>query len=100
MPVVYFLPLLRNLTGGVGKATVPGETVRQAIENLEKHYPGIQDCLCEGDRLRPNIAVVVDGAVSQLRLRHPLAETSEVRFVPALSGGAATKEIVRRGGFF
>jgi molybdopterin converting factor small subunit len=29
----------------------------------------------------------VDGQVSQQRLRHPLDESSEVHFIPAISGG-------------
>jgi molybdopterin synthase sulfur carrier subunit len=85
MPVVWVPSLLRDLTGGEDTLTVPGETVRQVIENLDARYPGIRERLCEQGALRPNIAVVVDGVAS--RLRHRLTETSEVHFVPAISGG-------------
>ncbi len=87
MPVVWIPPLLRELTGGQESARVPGQTVRQVIEHLEKTYPGIRARLCEGDRLRPGLSVVVDGAVSRRGLAHPLDEASEVHFVPAVSGG-------------
>lgn len=87
MAIVWIPALLRNLTGGQAHVTAPGETVRQVIANLEQAYPGIEDRLCEEGRLRPHIAVVVDGEVSQQRLRHRLTETSEVHFLPALSGG-------------
>ena len=87
MPVVWIPPLLRDLTGGNEKAIVPGETVQQVIENLEKIYPGLEARLCEDGKLRPNISVVVDGRVSRQRLRQRLAETSEVHFLPAISGG-------------
>ena len=87
MAVVWIPALLRDLTGGEAQVTVPGETVRQLIENLENAYPGIEERLCDEDRLRPNIAVVVDGEVSRQRLRHKLEETSEVHFLPAISGG-------------
>jgi len=87
MPVVWIPSLLRDLTGGEDTLTVPGETVRQVIENLDARYPGIRDRLCEQDALRPNIAVVVDGVASRQRLRHRLTETSEVHFVPTISGG-------------
>jgi molybdopterin converting factor small subunit len=80
--------LLRDLTGGVESVQVPGESVRQVIEALEARYPGIQARLYDGDHLRPSIAVVVDGVVSSQRLRHRLTETSEVHFMPALSGGS------------
>lgn len=87
MPVVWIPALLRELTGGQERVIVPGETVRQVIENLEARFPGIQERLMEGDRLRPGLAVVVDGEVSRERLRHRLVEMSEVHFVPAISGG-------------
>jgi molybdopterin synthase sulfur carrier subunit len=88
MPVVWIPALLRDLTGGEENVTVPGETVQQVIENLDERYPGIKERLCEEGRLRPNIAVIVDGVSSRQRLRHRLTETSEVHFVPAISGGA------------
>ncbi|MCS7222165.1 MAG: MoaD/ThiS family protein [Anaerolineae bacterium] len=87
MPVVWIPALLRELTGGQEQVVVPGETVRQVIESLEARFPGIRERLMEGDRLRPGLAVVVDDEVSRERLRHRLTETSEVHFVPAISGG-------------
>ena len=87
MPVVFIPSLLRSLTQGADKIAVPGETVRQVIDNLEMRYPGIKDRLCQGEVLRPNLVVAVDGEISQERLRHRLTEASQVRFMPALSGG-------------
>ena len=87
MPVVWIPALLRDLIGGKEKLTVPGETVRQVIEAMDARYPGIMARLCEEGRLRPNIAVVVDGIASRERLRHRLTEASEVHFVLAISGG-------------
>ena len=86
MPTVWIPSLLRELTGGRERVSVQGETVRQVVDALEQRYPGIKARLCEEDSLRPNIAVVVDGVVSRQRLRHKLTETSEVHFVPAISG--------------
>lgn len=87
MPAVWIPSLLRELTGGQERVSVPGETVRQVIDALEQLYPGIKARLCEEDRLRPNIAVAVDGVVSRQRMRHRLTETSEVHFIPSISGG-------------
>jgi molybdopterin converting factor small subunit len=87
LPIVGIPSLLRNLTGGEKSVKVEGETVRQVIENLEKRYPGIQERLCDGDRLRPGIAVIVDGNTSSLKLRHRLHESSEIHFVISISGG-------------
>ena len=88
MPVVWIPALLRDLTDGVESVTVPGETVRQVIDELDSRYPGIKARLCDAERLRPGIAVVVDGEVSPLRLRQRLSDTSEVHFLPAIGGGA------------
>jgi molybdopterin synthase sulfur carrier subunit len=87
MPIVWIPALLRDLTGEQEELTVPGETVRQLIEHLNERYPGIEARLCQEGRVRPNITVIVDGVVSRQRLRHRLTETSEVHFVPAISGG-------------
>lgn len=79
--------MLRNLTGGEKSVKVEGETVRQVIESLEKRYPGLQERLCNGDQLRPGIAVIVDGNTSSLKLRQRLQESSEIHFVISISGG-------------
>lgn len=87
MAVVFVPALLRDLTGGVDSVTLPGQTVREVIEQLDDRCPGVKARLMTGDQLRPGIAVVVDGAVTRRRLRHRLEENSEVHFLPAISGG-------------
>jgi len=87
MPIVWIPALLRELTNGHDKVIVPGETVNEVIAVLEERYPGIEARLCEGGRLRSNIAVVVDGVASRQRLRQRLTEASEVHFVSSISGG-------------
>ena len=87
MPAVFIPALLQNLTGGRTLVEVEGATVRQVIDNLERACPGIRSRLLEGDRLRANIQVAVDGAIAPLGLREPTAPESEVQFVAAISGG-------------
>ena len=89
MPTVGIPSLLRDLVNGQRSLSVEGDTVRQVIENLEVLYPGIKERLCDGDRLRPSIAIVVDGHTSTLKLRQPLDESSEVHFVISISGGSS-----------
>ena len=88
MPVVGIPSLLRDLTNGQKTVSVEGETVRQVIENLEQRFPGLQERLCDGDRLRPGIAVIVDGSTSALKLRQRVQTSSEIHFVISISGGA------------
>jgi molybdopterin synthase sulfur carrier subunit len=87
MATVFIPSLLRDLTGGITELEVPGATLREVIDALEQKYPGLQERLCDADRIRPNIAVVVDGRRSAQGLRTRLEPTSEVHFVPAISGG-------------
>lgn len=87
MATVWIPPLLQDMTNGQSRLSVSGETVRELIAELEKQYPGISLRLCEDGSIRPGIALVVDSVVSNIGLRHRLTETSEVHFLPAISGG-------------
>ncbi|MBL8058342.1 MAG: MoaD/ThiS family protein [Anaerolineales bacterium] len=88
MPVVWIPALLRPLTGGQARVQAAGATVQAVIVSLEAQYPGLQARLITDGQLRPELAVVVDGQTSPLKLRQPLTDASEVHFVIAMSGGA------------
>jgi len=84
---VWIPSLHRDLTGGVEKVTLEGDSVAAIVSALESRYPGIEERLCEDGHIRPYIAVSVNGEISQRGLRHRLTENSEIHFIPALSGG-------------
>lgn len=88
MAVVWIPSLLRGMTGGLAQIEIEATSVRELIDQLEARHPGIKDRLVAEDRLRPNIALVIDGVNSKQGLRQPLAADSEVHFVPAMSGGS------------
>ena len=89
MPVVWIPSLLQGLTGGASTVTVPGRTLRQVIDNLDAQHPGIKERLVDEEgRLQPEIAAAIDGDTEHLGLIQPLDDTSEVQFIPAVSGGA------------
>ena len=87
MPTIFIPTPLRDITGGKTSVTVTASSVREAIQSLEAEFPGVKDRLCEGEKVRPNISVLVDGHVSHLKMRERLREESEVHFVIAISGG-------------
>ena len=87
MPTLFIPAPIRDITGGKTSVVVAGSSVREAIESLEAQYPGVKERLCEGDRVRSNISVMVDGQISNLKMRERLEETSEIHFVIAISGG-------------
>ena len=87
MPEVWIPSLMRRLTDGLEQVQVPGETIREVIENLETKFPGIRERICEDGRIRPGLAVVIDGIVSNDGMRQRVGVESEVHFVTAISGG-------------
>jgi len=87
MAVIWIPALLRDLTDGQERVIVPGTTLRQALQQLDECHPGLNERLFEGDQLRSDISVVVDGTISLLKLRQPLPENCEVHFLWAISGG-------------
>jgi membrane protein YqaA with SNARE-associated domain/molybdopterin converting factor small subunit len=91
MATIWIPSLLRNFTAGLSEVPASGATVGEAIDDLEARHPGIKARLVADGRLKPNLALVVDGATSKQGLRHPLTESSEVHFVPAISGGVELK---------
>ena len=78
---------MQSCTGGEETVEMEGRTVRRLILALDEEYPGLKDALMDGDRLKPGIAVAVNGQVSQLGALQPLQENNEVFFVPAIGGG-------------
>jgi len=92
--IVWIPSLLRSLTGGLSEVRASGATVREVIEALEQTHPGLKARLVgEDGRLKPNLALVVDGVNSKQGLRHPVDENTEVHFVPAMSGGRASMPV-------
>ena len=48
MPITVRIPTpLRTLTGGADEVAIPGATVREVIDNLEKQHPGLRERLLE-----------------------------------------------------
>jgi molybdopterin synthase sulfur carrier subunit len=87
MATVFIPSGMQELTGGVGELEIEGATVRRIIRKLDEAHPGTKDWLVDGDRLKPNISVAIDGVVSPLGLLADVEEQSEVHFVAAISGG-------------
>lgn len=88
MPVVWIPSLLRSLTGGADKVVVAGGTIGEVIDHLEGRFPGIRARLCDGNALRPGMAVAVNAQVARLGLAENVDVDSEIHFVPAVGGGS------------
>jgi molybdopterin synthase sulfur carrier subunit len=82
---------LRKLTSGKGEVEIEGQTVQEVIDNLEKHYPGIRERLCdEAGELRRFVNLYINE--KDIRFiqgkETPLNEGDEVSIVPAIAGGS------------
>ncbi len=87
MATVWIPKPLQAHTGGQEIVRCEGRNVRRLIVNLDEAYPGLKDAFMDDDKLKPSVAVAVDGQITQLGLLQPLTERNEVFFVPAISGG-------------
>ena len=88
MPIVFIPKPLRDMTGGRVEISVEGDTVRDLVDALEGHYPGIKSRLCRGDSLAAGLQVSVDHVLTTRGLRAKVRPESEVHFLPAIGGGS------------
>lgn len=84
---VWIPPVHRDLTGGTERVQIEAATVGAIVAALDAHYPGIAARLTQDGRLRPGIAVAVDGVIASRGLRQRLTAPSEIHFIPAMAGG-------------
>lgn len=87
MAMVFLPTMLREATGGEEPVEAQGATVEEVIADLELRWPGIRERLMDGDRLRGNLSVAVDGEVSPLGVLAAVGVASEVYFLAAIRGG-------------
>lgn len=88
MATVFIPTMLQPMTGGVKQFDCDASNLRQVIERLDQMFPGIKDKLVEDGRIKPNLAVAIDGEVARMGLLEKVGENSEVHFVPAIGGGS------------
>ena len=83
-----FLPSgLRRLAGGNAELAASGDTVREIIADLDRQFTGLRDRLCDGDRLKPGLSVVVGSTFASAGLLQPVPDDSDVHFLPSVGGG-------------
>lgn len=87
MATVFIPTMLQKLTGGVKQVELEVRNVRQVVDQLEDLYPGMKDSLLEEGKIKPSLAVAIDGEVARMGLLERVKEDCEVHFVPAIGGG-------------
>jgi molybdopterin synthase sulfur carrier subunit len=87
MPRVFIPAQLRDMTAGVAELEIAGAIVRDVVAELERRFPGIEQRLCAGGELAPNLQVSIDGQLSRRGLDAKVQPASEVHFLPVFGGG-------------
>ena len=90
MPHVSFTRHLQRFFPALEAADVPGSTVRELIDELDRRHPGLASYIIdETGRLRRHVNVFVgeEPVRDRERLSDPLAADQRVFILQALSGG-------------
>lgn len=90
MPHVAFTRHLQRFFPNLAEGDVPGGTVREVIDELERRHPGFASYLMdETGRLRRHVNIFVgeEPIHDRQRLGDRLAENDNVFILQALSGG-------------
>jgi molybdopterin synthase sulfur carrier subunit len=81
---------LRKFTNGQDEVSAQGNTVRALVDDLENHFPGIKERICdEGGKIRRFVNVYVNGDDIRFlqNLETSLKEGDSISIVPAIAGG-------------
>ncbi|MGK2965614.1 MAG: MoaD/ThiS family protein [Tepidiformaceae bacterium] len=87
MAKVWIPSPLRPLCGGVSALEVPGATLREALEALDVRCPGFMERVVEDGRVRPELAIAIDGEARTFALFQELRPDADLTIIPAISGG-------------
>ncbi len=91
METVWIPSLLRPLCDNQSKLDVPAETLEALLRGLDAACPGFYDRVVENGRLRPELAVAIDGEAHSYPLHERLRPQADIAIVPSIGGGAAAE---------
>jgi molybdopterin converting factor small subunit len=87
MAFLFLTTRMRLHTGGLERLEVIGPTVREALQEAERRYPGVTEDLFEGTDLRAGFTIAINDTIVDHPLGILLEPTSEIYIVPAMGGG-------------
>jgi molybdopterin converting factor small subunit len=87
MALVFIPSLMRSLTEQKDRVPIEGKTLRQVVENLDQQYPGMKELIVENDRVRPGLALAINGVIATTGLMAAVPDEAEVQILPAIGGG-------------
>ena len=87
MATVYVPTLFRDLCAGATRLDLPADTLDALLRAIDLRCPGFYSKVVEDGRIRPELAVAIDGEAARYALWEPIAATADVTIVPAIGGG-------------
>ncbi len=91
MAVTVYIPTpFRRATASRDRVEVRPGSVREALEELERAYPGLKELIRDdagGVRAHVNLYVNSEAIESRQDLATPLRDGDELAIIPALAGG-------------
>jgi len=90
MSISVIVPaLLRGLTHGEKTVSVPGTSVAEAIDHLERQFPGFKAKLVQGDQVHRFVNIYVNEEDIRFAsgLKTPLKPGDSLTVLPAVAGG-------------
>ena len=84
MATVWIPSLLRPLCDNQSKLDVPAETLEALLRGLDAACPGFYDRVVENGRLRPELAVAIDGEAHSYPLHERLRSFGISRAVSSI----------------
>ena len=90
MAKVKFTSALKRFFPSLTEMDIPGNSVKEALNHIEQHYPGILNYLTEDNgQLRQHINIFLKGELikDRVTLKDPVNPRDELLIFQALSGG-------------
>jgi len=87
MAAVLVPALLRPLCGGSARLEIQAATLEELLREIDRRCPGFYARVVEDGRVRPELAVAIDGEAASYPLYERLRPGAEVAIVPAIGGG-------------
>lgn len=90
MATVHFTTALERFVPGLESIEVTGYTIREVVEEMERHFPGVSGYVLEENgalRRHVNIFINDHGIEDRRHLSDTVAGDDEIHIIQALSGG-------------
>ena len=87
MATVHIPRHMQEATDGEATVEVPGGQLGKVVDALLEKHPPLRAILMTDGRVRPDISIAINSAMTENGLLEQVPDDAEVHLVPALGGG-------------